>query len=629
MVTATSDEGERMLKQGKRTIQRSTLALAVVSVTVLGVSAPAMADGPTPPNLIPLLEGYSDFWISTNANTLAGDVQGVAGINTTLQHNDELVQWINNNATTYAELGTASQQFNALQTAEYNNGGTAYDESLTVGTSLGSILGPIYIDGSQSGAIPLVTALLNDENGSAGAFVSTGAAKTHFSYPRPYLQTTAGTGQCVGTAVSSASLAANRVGMPWATDSDLNMIQVEDQTDSTHQFSENDVPLDAGYAGLCTSGSFPSGHTTNAYQSGITLATLLPELAPEILTRTSEQGNNRIVLGVHYPLDIMGGRMSGETAIATLWSNETFRTQTLEPARAQLVSYLQAQCGDTIANCYAQGSPYTSNPYGGAVMPGGSAQIVTDRASAMSVYKERLTYGFSPVGATDLPAAVPAGAENLLLTAFPSLTAVQRTSVIAQTQLASGYALDLSSAGNGSWQRVNLAAAMSATVQKYADGTVTVVSTGGAPTVLEAPHAIITGPSTIAPGDKGTFTFAGFDPNEAVSFSLTGENALGATFGMVRTAVETKTTTRVANASGVVTITVTLPSNARGTYTLTGTGQTSGVTGAFTFSVGLPATGVDAGSTTGLWVCGGLLALGGALAVAFATRRRKGLTARG
>ena len=65
---------------------------------------------------------------------------------------------------------------------------------------------------------------------------------------------------------------------------------------------------DNEYDGLYNSGSFPSGHTTFAFTQGAGLAYLLPELGPEIMT-ACRAGNNRIVLGVHYPLDIMGGRI--------------------------------------------------------------------------------------------------------------------------------------------------------------------------------------------------------------------------------------------------------------------------------------------------------------------------------
>lgn len=73
----------------------------------------------------------------------------------------------------------------------------------------------------------------------------------------------------------------------------------------------------------------------------------------------------------------------------------------------------------------------------------------------------------------------PAGAANLLRTTFPTLTTKQRTSVLAQTELKSGYPLDGTRTDAGAWQRLNLAAATSATVQTGRHGTVTVTRTGG------------------------------------------------------------------------------------------------------------------------------------------------------
>jgi PAP2 superfamily protein len=247
------------------------------------------------------------------------------------------------------------------------------------------------------------------------------------------------------------------------------------------------VALSAGYGttGLCTGGSFPSGHTTTAYEAGVTLATLLPQLAPEILARASEAGNDRIVLGVHYPLDIMGGRIDGEAALAAQWSDATFRAKILQPARTELVKYLQSKCGGTLLACMAREKPYTDNPYGGKSLPGGRPQIVTNRSSALSVYTQRLTYGFAATGSKLAP-SVPSGAGNLLLTTFPTLTAAQRTSVLAQTEIRSGYPLDGTRLAGGSWERLNLAAAMSATVRVNHSGSVTVLSTGGQPKIVKA-----------------------------------------------------------------------------------------------------------------------------------------------
>lgn len=491
-------------------MHRPAICGATVAVTAVALvlGTPLVADAATfpsdtaKPDLVSLLSGYDQYWRSSGANDLHGTVLGAA----TLAENDERTSWINQHA-------TKAQQLKALQDAEYQNStNTAYDQSMTVSQGLGRTLEKIYVDGRNSGALPLTTALVNSSTGTSGAYVSTGDAKAHYSYPRPYLpaSTTATlpatddqTG-CAPAKVNASSLAANRAGKAWASaDGTLDITRVPATTDTTHEFSPNDVVLDAGYGttGICTGGSYPSGHTTTAYEAGITLATLVPELAPELLARASEAGNDRIVLGVHYPLDIMGGRIDGEAALAARWSDDQYRTAVLEPARKELVSYLEAQCGDTLANCIAHEDGYTDDPYGGAAMPGGTAQVVTDRASAVQVYRERLTYGMSRTGTAGLAPSVPTGASNLLRTAFPTLTDAQRTAVLAQTEIPSGYPLDQSGTTAGSWERLDLAAATSATVAVAPDGTATVVATGGAARVVTG---VLTAPggTTVAAGAR-------------------------------------------------------------------------------------------------------------------------------
>lgn len=469
-----------------RTHATRLAALAVTTTALLGATlAPVQADD-SPPDLIPALSGYEKLWHSDGRNDLHGTVLD----GPTLARDDQLVTWINRHA-------TKPQQFRALQQAEYDDG-DSYDQSLTIADGLGSRLGRYYVEGRLSGKLPRTSALVNSENGSTGAFVGTDAAKKHFSHPRPYVPVDADAAPvpgdaagCAPSVVNASSLKQNRVGRPWAdADGNLRIKRVPDAVDRTHRYADHDVRVsgDYGTTGLCTGGSFPSGHTTTAYQAGITLATLLPEKAPEILTSASEAANNRMVLGVHYPLDIVGGRIDGELSLATRWSDAGFRARTLTPARRELVRYLERRCGTSIARCAAHQRPYTSNPYGGQRIPGGTAQVVRDRRSATKVYRERMSYGFAPTSSTHRRPSVPRGAQNVLRTVFPQLSDEQRREVLEQTEIRSGHPLDTSGTRQGSWQRIDLAAAFSATVRVDRRGHVHVVGTGGKAGVVRDHH---------------------------------------------------------------------------------------------------------------------------------------------
>src|SRR5699024_11268363 len=96
------------------------------------------------------------------------------------------------------------------------------------------------------------------------------------------------------------------------------------------------------------------------------------QLAPQILARVSQAGHHRIVLAMHYPLDVIGGRMMGQHAAARRWADEEFRTL-LARARAELHAVLEADCGGDLAGFIAEDSPYLSDE------------------DARSLYRERLT----------------------------------------------------------------------------------------------------------------------------------------------------------------------------------------------------------------------------------------------
>ena len=58
---------------------------------------------------------------------------------------------------------------------------------------------------------------------------------------------------------------------------------------------------------LPTDASFPSGHAATCFACAVMLALLVPRLAVPVLVLASAIAYSRLYLGVHYPLDVIGG----------------------------------------------------------------------------------------------------------------------------------------------------------------------------------------------------------------------------------------------------------------------------------------------------------------------------------
>ena len=193
-----------------------------------------------------------------------------------------------------------------------------------------------------------------------------------------------------------------------------------------------------------TDGGFTSGHSAEAVRDVIGMAYALPERYQEILSRGLELGENRILAGMHSPLDVISGRQQA-TAIAAANladpANATVKAAAVTQAHATLI----AATGTTAAtfNAYAH-----------------SGTTATDRFADYSVnkanYLRRLTYGFAQTGKVDVAAVVPKGAEVMLETRLPYLSAEQRRVVLKTTAIASGYPVLDDPEG---WGRLNLFAA--------------------------------------------------------------------------------------------------------------------------------------------------------------------------
>lgn len=402
----------------------------------------AKIPGPARPQgdkLSQLLSGYDRYW------DYYGDAPGVVDSGKdVLQHDDETTEAINGQAAKDRADDSSpakDQQVRAFSDAQMNVTDTLCD-------ALGDTLCGYFKDGMGNGSLKETSDFLGAMN------VDAGTAKSYFQHPRPYVNREDFNGRTLDLDGLKTTLDISRV----------------PEYEAQNQ-----------YTGLANSGSFPSGHTTFAYSKGTGLAYLLPELGPEIMARASEAGNNRIVLGVHYPLDIMGGRIAGQWGVADALSDSGRHDQATR-AREELVNYLVARCkadghGDTLAACIASTGANDGNGYRNAFIDTVSTKPVTDRVSAINAFKARMTYGFHSTDAKSKDPVVPEEAIGLLdnVEAFSNLTHDQKKQILALTESDSGYPLDSSSDG---WDRIDLAAAYSAEVILDADGNVTAVIDG-------------------------------------------------------------------------------------------------------------------------------------------------------
>ncbi len=191
--------------------------------------------------------------------------------------------------------------------------------------------------------------------------------------------------------------------------------------------------------GLATNPSFPSGHTNYGITDSILLGMLTPSLYQSMLARGAEYGDSRIVLGVHYPLDIVGSRAFAAYDLAQAFTNPLYIGNAattsgaaidlptlFTQARGELATYLSTQCGASVASCATSAANMANDPY-------------APSAATQALYRQRLTYGLPTLTFDQAPReAAPAGgpdASILLATVYGGSTA-------AATRIAPGGGID-------------------------------------------------------------------------------------------------------------------------------------------------------------------------------------------
>jgi autotransporter-associated beta strand protein len=191
-----------------------------------------------------------------------------------------------------------------------------------------------------------------------------------------------------------------------------------------------------------TDGGFVSGHTAEAVRKSLAFAYVVPQRFQEMVARGLELGENRILAGMHSPLDVVGGRIQGQAvAAASLATGANATRKSAAYAQAQTVLMAAVGAGNSAAfNDFAHSQDVAADRF-------------ADLAASKADYLRRLTFGFKQVGDSTKPAVVPKGAEVLLETRLPYLDATQRRVVLKTTALPSGYPVMDDPEG---WGRLNL-----------------------------------------------------------------------------------------------------------------------------------------------------------------------------
>ncbi|MGN6318663.1 phosphatase PAP2 family protein [Trinickia sp.] len=243
-----------------------------------------------------------------------------------------------------------------------------------------------------------------------------------------------------------------------------------------------------------TDGGFLSGHEAEAMRDAITMAYVVPERYQELVSRGLELGENRIFAGMHSPLDVIGGRMFALAAAAANLN---------DPANATLKSAAYTQAHSTLMQLTGtSAATFSAFAHSGTT----ATDRFADYATNKSEFARRMTFGFAQIESTNAPPVVPKGAEVLLETRFPYLSAAQRRVVLKTTEIASGYPVMDDAEG---WGRLNLFAAADGYGAFNGDVKVSMDATQGGFNAADTWRNDIAGSGKLTLQGSGTLTLAG------------------------------------------------------------------------------------------------------------------------
>jgi hypothetical protein len=370
-------------------------------------------------------------------------------------------------------LPFAEQQQQALRDA-FSTGGNLAQLTDGLGTTLGAAYVARYHYTSRKQFTPLpqsvadvvrYAAAMTGANSESGKYFfangTTDGKLPVSAEAMAILQNNGGTEDIFGKAynLTAGSPGANPYGdsRPYQTEPKVTWFVGLDYFNSP---SGNYVYNHGPAANLIYSPSYPSGHTTYGYTGAVLLAILVPERYAQMMARGAEYGNDRIIMGSHYAMDVLGGRTLALYDLAHLLANDPaymglttkeglsikdFQSA-VRKARADLAPVLQAGCGNTIDACAKEDTGRFS-----------SAAANEAFYAATLTYNLPVVYAKNAGSLEDVNKLAPE-AGYLLTMAFPSLTLEQADKILTETEAAGGGFLDDGSPF-GVYSRLNLFAA--------------------------------------------------------------------------------------------------------------------------------------------------------------------------